>query len=188
MATKKKDPESTLPQTVADTDTTQSSNITYASDVVAIIAGLAAVEVEGIAGMCSVGGSLLNKNRNVTKGIKVEIGTEEVSIDLYVVVESDTPIQRAAHDAQESVRKAIESMTGLHVVRVDVHVQGVSFEKENIALETGAENAVLEAGNPEDAGMSSPTENLQAAPDESAEAPAETAEPDTEADTEKTED
>ena len=61
-------------------------------------------------------------------------------------MEYGTPIQRAAMDAQESVRKAIESMTGLHVVRVDVHVQSVSFEKENSALQAGAASAALEAG------------------------------------------
>ena len=62
------------------------------------------------------------------------------------LVEYGVPIQRAAMDAQESVRKAIESMTGLHVVRVDVHVQSVSFEKENKALQAGAASAALEAG------------------------------------------
>jgi hypothetical protein len=61
-------------------------------------------------------------------------------------VEYGTPIQRAAHDAQESVKKSIESMTGLHVVRVDIHVLGVSFEKEKNALEAGAGKAVLESG------------------------------------------
>ena len=106
--------------------------------VVAIIAGVAASEVEGIAGMCNVSGNLLGKNRAVTKGVKVEIGTEEASVDLYVIMEYGTPIQKAAYDAQESVRKAIETMTNLHVVRVDVHVQGVSFEKENNALNAGA--------------------------------------------------
>lgn len=141
----KKDPTGTLPLTIENEDT-PSASITYANEVVAIIAGLAANEVEGIAGMCNVSGSILNKNRNVTKGVKVEIGTEEVAVDLYVVVEYGTPIQRAAMDAQESVRKAIESMTGLHVVRVDVHVQSVSFEQENKILQAGAASAALEAG------------------------------------------
>ncbi len=141
----KKNPNNTLPQTV-DTDSAPSSTITYANEVVAIIAGLAANEVEGIAGMCNANGSILGKNRNVTRGVKVEIGTEEAAVDLYVVVEYGVPIQRAAMDAQESVRKAIESMTGLHVVRVDVHVQSVSFEKENKALQAGAASAALEAG------------------------------------------
>lgn len=126
-----------------DLDTEQSSNIIYANEVVAIIAGVAASEVEGIAGMCNVSGGLLGKNRSVTKGVKVEIGTEEASVDLYVIMEYGKPIQKAAYDAQESVRKAIETMTGLHVVKVDVHVQGVSFEKENNALNAGAKNAVL---------------------------------------------
>ena len=141
----KKDPSSALPLTV-ENEENPSATITYANDVVAIIAGLAANEVEGIAGMCNVSGNLLSKNRNVTRGVKVEIGTEEVAVDLYVIIEYGTPIQRAAMDAQESVRKAIESMTGLHVVRVDVHVQSVSFEKENKALQAGA-SAALESGD-----------------------------------------
>ena len=135
---------STLPQNTDDL--TPSSNITYNNEVVAIIAGLAANEVEGIAGMCSVSGSLMSKNRNITWGVKVEVGTEEVAVDLYVIVEYGIPIQRAAADAQENVRKAIESMTGLHVVRVDVHVQSVSFEQEKKALQAGAQNAALSAG------------------------------------------
>ena len=135
----------TLPMNIDLNDTEPGSNIVYSNEVVSIIAGVAATEVEGIAGMVNVpNGGLLGKSRNVTKGVKVEIGTEEASVDLYVTVEYGKPIQKAAHDAQESVRKAIEEMTGLHVVRVDVHVQGVSFEKENKALTAGAQNAVLE--------------------------------------------
>ena len=142
MASKKDN----LPLTV-DMDTEPSSNIIYANEVVASIAGVAASEVEGIASMCNVSGSILSKkNSNITKGVKVEIGTEEASVDLYVIMEYGTPIQKAGQDAQENVRRAIESMTGLHVVRVDVHVQGVSFEKENSALTAGAKQAVLEAG------------------------------------------
>ncbi len=141
---KKKD-EQTLPLNV-EKDTEPSSSITYANEVIAIIAGLAASEVEGIAGMVNVNSGLKGKNKNVMKGVKVEVGTEEVSVDLYLNVEYGTPIQRAAHDAQEGVKRAIESMTGLHVVRVDIHVIGVSFEKENNALQAGAGKAVLEAG------------------------------------------
>lgn len=141
MASKKDN----LPQAV-ENDMEQGNTITYANEVVAIIAGVAAGEVEGIAGMCSVSGiDILGRNKNITKGVKVEIGTEEASVDLYIIVEYGTPIQKAAQDAQENVRKAIETMTGLHVVRVDVHVQGVSFEKENNALEAGKQ-VKLEAG------------------------------------------
>lgn len=135
-----------LPMNIDLNDLEPGSNIVYSNEVVSIIAGVAASEVEGIASMVNVpNSSLLGKNRNVTKGVKVEIGTEEASVDLYVTVEYGKPIQKAAHEAQESVRKAIEEMTGLHVVRVDVHVQGVSFEKENNALSAGAQHAVLES-------------------------------------------
>ena len=136
----------TLPMNIDLNDLEPGSNIIYSNEVVSIIAGVAASEVEGIASMVRVpNGNLLGKKRDITKGVKVEIGTEEASVDLYVTVEYGKPIQKAAQDAQESVRKAIEEMTGLHVVRVDVHVQGVSFEKENNALSAGAQHAVLES-------------------------------------------
>ena len=127
--------------------TEQESSITYANEVVTTIAGIAVSEVEGIAGMCSSSGTLYkNKNntgKDPTRGVKVELGTEEASVDLYIIVEYGTPIQKAAQDAQESVRKAIESMTGLHVVKVDVHVQGVSFEQEKKTVEAGRTTANL---------------------------------------------
>ena len=126
-----------------DTEVEQSSTITYAPEVINIITSAAVNEVEGIAGMSSASGGLLTRKSNSNKGIRVELSTEEVSIDLYVIVEYDRPIQKVAQEVQENVRKAIESMTGLHVVRVDVHVQGVSFEKENSALADGAKNAVI---------------------------------------------
>ncbi len=131
-----------LPLTL-DQDGDAASTITYANEVIAIIAGVAANEVEGIVGMASSGGGIsdvFNRNKNITKGVKVEIGTEEASVDLYLIVEYGTPIQTAALNVQENVRKAIESMTGLHVVRVDVHVQGVSFEKENKETQVGLES------------------------------------------------
>ena len=146
-------------------DLTPSSNITYNNEVVAIIAGLAANEVEGIAGMCSVSGSLMSKNRNVTKGVKVEVGSEEVAVDLYVIVEYGIPIQRAAADAQENVRKAIESMTGLHVVRVDVHVQSVSFEQDKKALQAGVQNAALAAGEIEQETEKKPEKKAEKKPE-----------------------
>ena len=136
-----KKPGGTLPTNMEDL--TPSSNITYNNEVVAIIAGLAANEAEGIAGMCTVSGSIMSKNRNVTKGVKVEVGTEEVAVDLYVIVEYGIPIQRAAGEAQENVRKAIESMTGLHVVRVDVHVKSVRCEQNQKALQDCAQHTAL---------------------------------------------
>ena len=127
-----------LPMNV-DVDLQNGGTITYANEVIAIIAGVAANEVEGIAGMCVSNGfgDIIGRNRNVTRGVKVEIGSEEASVDLYIIVEYGQPIQKVSREVQENVRKAIESMTGLHVVRVDVHVQGVSFEKENKDTQAG---------------------------------------------------
>ncbi len=131
MATKKDN----LPLTL-DQENDSTGTITYANEVIAIIAGVAAAEVDGVAAMCSSSGitDVFARSKNnvskVTKGVKVELGTEEAAVDVYLIVEYGTPIQTCAAAVQENVRKSIESMTGLHVVRVDVHVQGVSFEKE----------------------------------------------------------
>ncbi len=107
-------------------------SITYANEVIAIISGIAASEIDGIAGMVTAGGlgEIISRNRNITRGVKVEVGTEEVSVDLYTIIEYGQPIQKVAAEVQEIVRTSIESMTGLRVVRVDIHVQGVSFEKD----------------------------------------------------------
>ena len=123
------------------------STINYANDVIVTICSTALAEVNGIAGMHNIpNGGLRGKGKTGSRGIKAEIGTDDVSIDLYLSVEYGTPIQQCATDAQESVRRAIESMTGLKVTRVDVHVQGVSFEREKNALEAGSKTAVLTDG------------------------------------------
>ena len=148
MATKKDN----LPLTL-DQENDSTGTITYANEVIAIIAGVAANEVEGVAGMCSGGGitEVFGRNKNITKGVKVELGTEEAAVDIYLIVEYGTPIQTCAAAVQENVRKSIESMTGLHVVRVDVHVQGVSFEKEQKALQGLESLTALSDHKPEEA-------------------------------------
>ena len=81
---------------------------------------------------------------------------EDVSVDVSVTVDYGMPIQKVGRSAQENVRKSIESMTGLHVEKVDLHVVGVSFEKENeelqqsqkiaLSLEAEEEQHALEEG------------------------------------------
>lgn len=162
-----------LPKTV-ETENQSSSSIVYAGEVVATIAGVAASEVEGVAEMCNVSGSFLGRNRNLTKGVKVEVGPEEVSVDLYIIVEYERPMHKVAQEIQENVRKAIESMTSLHVVRVDVHVQGVSFEKQNTAAEEAKKAALpgeKTAKSRKKAGKAKEAEQAEA--EKPAEAPAE---------------
>jgi uncharacterized alkaline shock family protein YloU len=121
-----------LPVTKVDVDLQNGGTISYANEVIATIAGVAANEIEGIAGMCVSNGisDILGRNKNITRGVKVEVGSQEAAVDLYIIVEYGYPIQKVSAEVQENVRRALESLTGLRVVRVDVHVQGVSFEKE----------------------------------------------------------
>lgn len=112
--------------------------VSFATDVVATIAGLAANEVEGVASMPSTSSGfadiLSRKNsRNFTKGVRIDIDGGKVAVDVTIVVEYGSPIPDVARSIQENVKKAIETMSGLDVRNVDVHVQGVSFERENRA-------------------------------------------------------
>ena len=106
--------------------------ITYANDVIATIVSVATAEVDGISGIAG-GGSLsgiLAKGKT-PRGVRVDMNGEDVKVDVSVTVDYGMPIQKVGRNAQENVRKSIESMTGLHVNQVDLHVVGVSFEKEN---------------------------------------------------------
>jgi len=95
-------------------------------DVVGTIAGLAASEVPGVAGMSGVSLVEMLGKRNLSKGVKVTVGEKEAAVDLYVVLEYGFKIPDVALQVQENVRGAIETMTGLQVVEVNVYVQSVS--------------------------------------------------------------
>ena len=113
-------------------------SIKIADEVVAIIAGLAATEVEGVAGMSGgIAGGLADMlgKRNFSKGVKVEVGDKQAAIDLYIVVKFGVRIPDVAWSIQENVKKAIESMTGLETTSINVHVQGVSFDTVKVEEE-----------------------------------------------------
>jgi len=121
-------------------DANGKGTVTFATDVIATIAGLAATEVEGVANMVgSSSGSLAEifrrsqNARNLTKGVRVDLNENNVAIHLTIVVDYGMPVPQVAKGIQENVKKAIENMTGLDVTGVNVYVQGVSFEKENRA-------------------------------------------------------
>lgn len=104
--------------------------IKIADDVVAVIAGVAVSEVPGVAGMAGgfAGGitEVFSGKKNLAKGIKVEVGEKETKVDVNIIVEYGTRIPDIAFEIQNRVKKAVESMTGLKVIAVNVHVQGVS--------------------------------------------------------------
>lgn len=108
----------------------ENGSVRIADDVVAIIAGLAATEVEGVAGMSGgIAGGITEMlgRKNLSKGVKVEVGEKESAIDIFVIVEFGIRIPDVALQIQEKVKKAVENMTGLRVVEINVHVQGVAF-------------------------------------------------------------
>ena len=109
---------------------TDLGSIRIADEVVAIVAGLAATEVKGVAGMSGglAGGiaEILGR-KNLSKGVKVEVGEKEAAVDMFIIAEYGVRIPDVAIQIQENVKAAIESMTGLNVVEVNVHVQGVVF-------------------------------------------------------------
>ena len=120
-------------QDVLKSMTDKYGGIKITDDVVAIIAGIAATEVSGVAGMSGgiVGdvAEILGR-KNLTKGVKVEVGEKEAAIDLYIIVEYGYRIPEIAWEIQEKVKEAVETMTGLSVVEVNIHVQGVSIVKD----------------------------------------------------------
>ena len=104
--------------------------IRIADEVVSIIAGLAATEVDGVASMSGgIAGGIAEAlgRKNFSKGVKVEVGEEETSVDLFLIVRYGSRIPDVAWEVQENVKKAIENMTGLKVIKVNVHVQELIF-------------------------------------------------------------
>jgi len=107
-------------------------NVKISDDVVAIIAGIAATEIEGVAGMSGgITGGIADilGMKNMSKGVKVEVGDKQAAIDLYIIVEYGTKIKELGEKIQENVKKSVETMTGLEVVEVNVNVQGVNIVK-----------------------------------------------------------
>jgi len=102
-------------------------------EVVAIIAGIAAMEVPGVAGMSGgIAGGIAEMlgRKNLSKGVKVEVGDKEAAIDLYIIVEYGTKIKELGEKIQDNVKRSIETMTGLEVVEVNVNIQGVNITKK----------------------------------------------------------
>ena len=111
----------------------KAGKVTFNNDVIATIAALATVDVPGVAGMSggfTSGVAELLGRKNLTKGVKVEVGTTECAVDLNLVIRYGAKIHEVCAKIQEEVCNAIETMTGLKVVEVNVHVQGVEIEKE----------------------------------------------------------
>ncbi len=119
---------------MADERRTELGELKIANEVVGIIAGLAATEVQGVAGMSGgIAGGIaeLLGRKNLSKGVKVEVGEHETAVDLFVVVDYGVNIPEVSKEIQENVKRAIEVMTGLDVVEVNIHILGVHFPHQS---------------------------------------------------------
>ena len=126
-----------------DMERQENGQITYANEVIATIVSVSTTEVQGISGIAGAGAisGILGKGK-APRGVKVDMAGGNVKVELSVTVDYGMPIQKVGRCVQENVRKSIESMTGLHVEKVDLHVVGVSFEKENQELQQGQKLAL----------------------------------------------
>ncbi|MEX1308748.1 MAG: Asp23/Gls24 family envelope stress response protein [Eubacteriales bacterium] len=118
-------------------------SLSYADDVVATIAGKAAVEIEGVNKMCSnlgTGIAELFGKKVPARGVKVESDKEKATLDIFLIVDYGAQVPSVADRVQDNVKKAVETMTGLDVTAVNVHVQGVHVEEE-IESETKSKKA-----------------------------------------------
>ncbi len=121
--------------------------IRIADEVVSTVAGLAAADVEGVASM-SGGWStdLVEKlgKKSYGKGIKVEVIDEETKIDIFIVVEFGYQIPDVAENVQKEVKMAVETMTGLSVTAVNVHIVGVSMKRMAGDNEEAGDDIIIE--------------------------------------------
>ncbi len=105
--------------------------VQIADDVVAIIAGLAATDVKGVASLVgNVTNEIISKlgKKNLGKGIKVEVVNNVVTVDMSIVLEYGYSIPKTSEQVQEKVKSAIENMTGLTVEEVNVRIASVTME------------------------------------------------------------
>ena len=106
--------------------------VQIADDVIAVIAEIAASEVEGVSGTAPTKAEFVQQaisSKKKPKGVKIEVGEEEVFIDLALIVKYGAKIQKLCLEVQQKVKNSVETMTGLNVASVNVHVVGVQFDK-----------------------------------------------------------
>ena len=124
-------------QKAEEINVTEDSSVVISEEVVSVIAGVAVSEVSGVVDTAGgfAGGlsEVLSGKKKLSKGIKVEVGEKETKIDVNIIVEYGIRIPDIAFEIQSRVKKSVKEMTGLDVVAVNVHVQGVrtSLDQEN---------------------------------------------------------
>ena len=117
-------------------DDSSMGEVKIADEVVAIIAALAATEVEGVASMAgNITNELISRlgMKNLSKGVKVDVLEGVVTVSLALNMKYNYSIMDVSAKVQEKVRSAVENMTGLEVADVNVKVAGVEMESQESA-------------------------------------------------------
>ena len=107
--------------------------VRIADEVLAIIAGLAATEVDGVDSMAgNITNELVGKlgMKNLSKGVKVDVTEEHVSVDLSLNIKYGYNIPDVSERVQDRVKSAIENMTGLTVLDVNIRIAGVNINEQ----------------------------------------------------------
>ena len=108
----------------------QSGQIQIANEVLAIVSGTAALEVEGVAASHSVSdASGRFAKRNFSRGVKITLNDGIVNVDLAIIVKFGHQIHSVSEEVQRRVKTALETMVGITVAEVNVNVVGVHFDK-----------------------------------------------------------
>ena len=121
--------------------------VKISNDVVATYAGIAVSEVEGVYGMAGGFAGLteaISGKKNLSKGIKVEVGEKSAKIDVNIIVEYGARIPDVAYEIQTKIKKSVEAMTNLKVLEVNVNVQGVHKRSEKDIEENSEQENVEE--------------------------------------------
>ena len=108
--------------------------VKIADDVVAMIASLAATEVEGVSAMSgNITNELVAKlgMKNLSKGVRVEMNENNVSVQVSIIVDFAANVPEVSRKVQERIKTSIENMTGLNVAEVNVKIAGIDVSKDN---------------------------------------------------------
>ncbi len=111
----------------------EGSTVRIADEVVAVIAGLAATEVTGVASLGGgITGSMVARKgiKALSRGVKITVNDNQVRVDLIINLEYGYNIPEVAGEVQEKVSSAIENMIGMKVTDVNVKVAGIAAEED----------------------------------------------------------
>jgi uncharacterized alkaline shock family protein YloU len=112
------------------TDYRSAGKTTLTTDVLLTIARMAALEVEGVTGMAAVKGGVNSLFGRGQEGVRMVVEDNNVTVDLYLILDRDVNIREVSRNVQHQVARAIAEMTGLEVGHVNIHIEDIDYHTE----------------------------------------------------------